>query len=72
MIITIPKKGEWKELIVYFISTIDQLADIITEGLAPHHFSLLRDKLMVPPEPINLRGAVAPIGIHDNDDPVKR
>lgn len=58
-----------KELIVYFISTIDQLADIFTKELVPHHFSLLRDKLMVRPEPINLRGAV---GIHDNDDPVKR
>ena len=48
-----------KELVVRFVYTIDQLADIFTKGLSSARFSLIRGKLMVRPRPISLRGHIS-------------
>lgn len=53
----IREKLVWKELVVRFISTVDQLADIFTKGLTSHHFSVL-NKLRDHPQPISLRGVI--------------
>jgi len=47
-----------KDITLGFISTIDQPADIFTKGLTSSRFQLLRDKLMVCPPSIHLRGDV--------------
>lgn len=47
-----------KDISLSFISTYDQPADIFTKGLTSNRFLFLRDKLMVCPPPIRLRGDV--------------
>jgi hypothetical protein len=47
-----------KDISLSFISTCDQPADIFTKGLTSSRFLFLRDKLMVCPPPIRLRGDV--------------
>jgi hypothetical protein len=47
-----------KDISLNFISTCDQPADIFTKGLTSSRFLFLRDKLMVCPPPIRLRGDV--------------
>jgi hypothetical protein len=47
-----------KDLTASYISTQDQCADIFTKGLTSTRFLFLRDKLMVTPPPISLKGAV--------------
>ena len=47
-----------KDIIIKFISTQDQVADIFTKGLPSACFLALKVKLMVVPPPINLRGGV--------------
>ena len=37
-----------KDLVVKFVSTVDQLADIFTKSLPTHRFLDLRSNLMVP------------------------
>lgn len=48
-----------KDISLQFLSTYDQTADIFTKGLTAARFLLLRDKLMVFPPPICLRGDVS-------------
>ena len=58
-----------KDMVLRFISTDDQVADIFTKGLSTPRFSLLRSKLLVTPCPISLRGDVKEsISIHDSAD----
>jgi hypothetical protein len=45
-----------QDILVKFISTHDQLADLFTKGLSSARFSFLRSKLMVVPSPISLGG----------------
>ena len=45
-----------KELLVSFIPTTDQLADIFTKGLPTPRFNFLVSKLPVLPRPVSLRG----------------
>jgi hypothetical protein len=47
-----------RDILIKFISTHDQLADIFTKSLSSARFLLLRSKLMVISSPISLRGAV--------------
>jgi hypothetical protein len=47
-----------KDITLNFISTYDQSADILTNGLTSARFLLLRDKLMVCAPPICLWGAI--------------
>jgi len=47
-----------RDIMLKFISTHDQLADVFTKGLSSARFLLLRSKLMVVSSPISLRGAV--------------
>jgi hypothetical protein len=47
-----------RDIIIKFISTQDQVADIFTKGLSSARFLALKVKLMVVPPPINLRGGV--------------
>lgn len=47
-----------KSLIVRYISTEDQVADVFTKPLSRHRFQVLRDKLAVFPKPPNLRGVI--------------
>ena len=49
-----------KDLQVQFISSKDQLANILTKGLPSTRFQMLRSKLTVAPAPLSLRG-------HDKD-----
>jgi hypothetical protein len=46
------------DVLLKFISTIDQVADIFTKGLSLARFLFLKSKLMVLSPPINLRGNV--------------
>jgi hypothetical protein len=54
----IREKVNNKDIILKYISSYDQLADIFTKGLTSARFIFLRDKLMVCSPPISLRGAV--------------
>jgi hypothetical protein len=57
-----------RDIVVKFISTGDQIADIFTKGLSSSRFAYLLSKLMVVP-PICLRGAVniiRPIANYDD------
>jgi len=61
-----------KDMVVHYMPTHDQIADVFTKGLTSPRFLFLRDKLMVFDSPISLRGAVknnpmAPA--HDPDKP---
>ena len=47
-----------KALLVRFVSTHDQLADLLTKPLSSPWFVLLRSKLNVIPMPLDLRGSV--------------
>ena len=47
----IREKVATKSLLVQYISTKDQLADIFTKGLSSPRFLLLRNKLLVGPPP---------------------
>jgi hypothetical protein len=47
-----------KRLLVRFVSTHDQLADLLTKPLSSPRFVLLRSKLNVIPMPLDLRGSV--------------
>jgi hypothetical protein len=47
-----------KDLYARYISTHHQPSDIFTKGLSTARFIFLRDKLMVLPLPINLRGNI--------------
>lgn len=47
-----------RDILVKFISTKDQVADIFTNGLSSARFSYLKSKLMVSLHPISLRGDV--------------
>jgi len=50
-----------QDVLLKFISTDDQVADVFTKGLGSARFVYLRLKLMVIPSPISLRG-----GVRDN------
>jgi hypothetical protein len=45
-----------RDILLKFISTQDQVADLFTKGLSSAQFLLLKSKLLVVPTPINLRG----------------
>jgi hypothetical protein len=47
-----------KHLLVRFVSTHDQLADLLTKTLSSPWFVLLRSKLNVIPMPLDLRDCV--------------
>jgi hypothetical protein len=47
-----------KSLLVRFVSTRDQLADLLTKPLSSHRFTFLHSKLNVLPIPLDLRGSV--------------
>jgi hypothetical protein len=47
-----------KHLLVRFVSTHDQLADLLTKPLSSPQFVLLRSKLNVIPMPLDLKGSV--------------
>jgi hypothetical protein len=47
------------DILIKFISTHDQIADIFTKGLSTARFNFLKSKLMVVPPPISLRGNVS-------------
>uniref|UniRef100_A0A2N9IA64 Reverse transcriptase Ty1/copia-type domain-containing protein n=1 Tax=Fagus sylvatica TaxID=28930 RepID=A0A2N9IA64_FAGSY len=47
-----------KSLLVRFVSTRDQLADLLTKPLSSPRFTYLRSKLNVLPIPLDLRGSV--------------
>jgi hypothetical protein len=48
-------------LLVRFVSTNDQLADLLTKPLSSPRFVLFRSKLNVLPIPLDLRGSVKDI-----------
>jgi hypothetical protein len=50
-----------KTLLVRFVSTHDQLADLLTKPLSSPRFVLFRSKLNVLPIPLDLRGSVKDI-----------
>ena len=50
-----------KTLLVRFVSTHDQLADLLTKPLSSPWFVLFRSKLNVLPIPLDLRGSVKDI-----------
>jgi hypothetical protein len=54
-----------KDVILKFISTVDQVADIFTKGLSSTRFNFLKDKLMVCVPPISLRGPVNQPAVKD-------
>ena len=47
-----------RDVLLKFISTGDQIADIFTKGLSSARFLFLKSKLMVLSSPISLRGNV--------------
>jgi hypothetical protein len=47
-----------RDVLIKFISTYDQVADLFTKGLPSAQFLALKSKLLVVPPPINLRGGV--------------
>jgi hypothetical protein len=66
-----------KTLLVKFLSTHDQLADLLTKPLSSPRFVLLRSKLNVLPIPLDLRGNVkdiAPLNSNsaDTEDNIKQ
>jgi hypothetical protein len=55
-----------KTLDVRFVSTHDQLADLLTKPISSSRFSLLRSKLNVLPIPSSLRGRVKDLDKHES------
>jgi hypothetical protein len=55
-----------KTLDVRFVSTHDQLADLLTKPISSSRFSLLRSKLNVLPIPFSLRGRVKDLDKHES------
>lgn len=55
----IRKKVLRKELIIRFISTVDQLTNIFTKGLSSAHFHVLKSKFMVRTSPVCFGGILA-------------
>jgi hypothetical protein len=47
------------DILIKFISTLDQIADIFTKGLSTTRFTLLKSKLLVDSPPISLQGTVS-------------
>jgi hypothetical protein len=47
-----------RDILLKFISTHDQVADLFTKGLPSAQFLALKSKLLVVPTPINLKGGV--------------
>jgi hypothetical protein len=47
-----------RDILLKFISTQDQVADLFAKGLSSAQFLFLKSKLLVVPTPINLRGDV--------------
>jgi hypothetical protein len=47
------------DILIKFISTLDQIADIFTKGLSTTRFTLLKSKLLVDSPLISLRGTVS-------------
>jgi aryl carrier-like protein len=47
-----------RDVLIQFISTNDQVANVFTKGLTSSRFMSLQSKLRVVPPPINLRGGV--------------
>jgi len=45
-----------RDILIKFISTLDQVADVFTKGLSSARFHFLKSKLLVVPPPISLRG----------------
>ena len=60
-----------KTLLVRFVSTHDQLADLLTKPLSSPRFVLLRSKLNVIPIPLDLRGSVKDIPQSNSNQVVK-
>jgi hypothetical protein len=56
------------DILVKFISTLDQVADTFTKGLSSSRFVALKFKLMIFPSPISLRGDVKQSAIDHTDD----
>uniref|UniRef100_A0A2N9I3B6 Uncharacterized protein n=1 Tax=Fagus sylvatica TaxID=28930 RepID=A0A2N9I3B6_FAGSY len=54
----VPEMVASKSLLVRFVSTQDQLADLLTKPLSSSRFTFLRSKLNVFPIPLDLRGSV--------------
>jgi hypothetical protein len=50
-----------RDILIKFINTHDQVADVFTKGLPSARFLVLKVKLMVVPPPINLRGVLKDI-----------
>jgi hypothetical protein len=50
-----------QDILLKFISTHDQVADLFTKGLPSAQFLALKSKLLVVPTPINLRGVLKDI-----------
>jgi hypothetical protein len=57
-----------RDILIKFISTHYQLADIFTKSLSSARFLLLQSKLMVMSSPISLRGAVREASIDSSID----
>ena len=60
-----------KTLLVRFVSTHDQLANLLTKPLSSPRFVLLRSKLNVIPIPLGLRGSVKDIPQSNSNQVVK-
>ena len=60
-----------KAVSVQFVSTHDQLADLLTKPISSSRFALLRSKLNVIPIPLSLRGRVKDKTSTDSNSKIK-